>query len=105
VTDSWRPQDIWARRKCPLHQNPEEKGWVPSRPEDFLATDEERERCKEILMRSALGRWDELEMSKGCEDQLRSSCSKRPRPERYGLQTLQRWPIDGEREERSLEWE
>ena len=56
-------------------------------------------------MRSALGLWDELKMSRDCEDQLRSSCSKRLRLERCGLQKLQRRPIDGEREERSLERE
>jgi hypothetical protein len=43
-----------------MHQDPSEKGWVPSRVEDFLATDQEKRRCGEILMRSTLGLWDGL---------------------------------------------
>lgn len=41
-----------------MHQDPREKGWVPSLREDFLATDGERERCAERLMRSRHGLWD-----------------------------------------------
>lgn len=56
------------------------------RPEDFLATDQERERCKKILRRSSFGLWDELKMPKACVDQLRSSWYKRHRVEGSGLQ-------------------
>jgi hypothetical protein len=38
-----------------MHQDPSEKGWVPSRAEDFLATSEEKRGCGEVLMRSTLG--------------------------------------------------
>lgn len=98
-------QEISARRKCPLHQNPEEKGWVPSRVEDFLATDQERERCREILIRSTLGLWDEPKVSKGQEDQICSSGIKRAKVERCGLWKVQRRRVEGESGERSVEWE
>ena len=62
LTDSITGQQtIRARRKCPLYQTPSEKGWVPSRAEDFLATDQQRERCREVLMRSALGLWGDTD--------------------------------------------
>ena len=44
-----------------MHQDPSEKGWLRSRIEDFLATDQEKRKCGEILMRSTLGLWDGLE--------------------------------------------
>jgi len=51
-----------------MHQDPSEKGWLRSRIEDFLATDQEKRKCGEILMRSTLGLWDGLESTGACED-------------------------------------
>jgi hypothetical protein len=68
-------------------------------------TDQERERFREILMRSTLGLWNELEMLKGHEDQLRSSGTKRTRVDECGVRKVQRRHVEGESGERSLERE
>lgn len=71
-----------------MHQDPSEKGWVPSRVEDFLATDQEKRRCGEILMRSTLGLWDGLESTGAGEGPRRRS--KRARVEESERNRTQR---------------
>ena len=68
-------------------------------------TDQEREMFREILMRSTLGLWNELEVLKDHEDQLRSSGIKRTRVEECGIRKVQRQRVEGESGERSLERE
>jgi hypothetical protein len=70
-----------------MHQNPLEKGWVPSRVEDFLATDQEKRKGEEILMRSTLGLWDGLESTGAGECPRRS---KRARVEESECNRTQR---------------
>ena len=78
----------------------DEKGRVPSRAEDFLATDLERERCREVLRRSVLGVWDGLKMVTAVAGGV-----KRMRKEDVGHRRVQRRRVDNGEQERSLEWE
>ncbi len=63
-----------------MHQDSAEKRWVPPRAEDFLATDQEKERCSEVLMRSTNGLWYDVkhaECSGRLLKQLRGAVVKR----------------------------
>ena len=60
-----------------------------------MVTDQERERCKEVLMRSVMGVWDGLKPAAGG--------AKRTRKEENGCRRVQKRRVD--EEERSLEWE
>ncbi|EXJ78339.1 hypothetical protein A1O3_09500 [Capronia epimyces CBS 606.96] len=53
-------QAIQACRKCPLHQNSAQANPIGSRPEDFLATDKQKEVCDEVLMRSLACDWHDV---------------------------------------------
>jgi hypothetical protein len=80
---------------------------VPSRAEDFLATDRERERCREALMRSTLGLWgraEEVERMHGARCEARGE--RRTRGGRsVGFTGCRGGRVQGECEERSLGWE
>ena len=76
-----------------MHQDPSEKGWVPSRVEDFLATDQEKRRCGEILMRSTLGLWDGLESTGAGEGPRRSKRARVEESEREAVNRCERGTI------------
>lgn len=54
---------ILACRKCPLHQDPFQPNPINNRPEDFLATDVQKNVCDEALHRSFACRWDNVAAS------------------------------------------
>ena len=89
-----------------MHQDSSEKRWVPSRPEDFLATDQEKERCTEVLGRFTNGLWDDVKQTDGCNrlpKQLREAVLKRSYVESAKLGATKRQRSD--LKERSLRWE
>lgn len=92
-----------------MHQNAHEKGWVPSRPEDFLVSDQDKERCAGILMRSALGLWEEEESrakvksSGRLPGQSANRLGKRTNIEDAGNCTRKKRRV--ELGERSLQWD
>ncbi|EXJ88337.1 hypothetical protein A1O1_05267 [Capronia coronata CBS 617.96] len=51
---------IEACRKCPLHQNPAQANPISNRPEDFLATDKQKDVCDEMLARSLACDWSNM---------------------------------------------
>ncbi|KEF60015.1 uncharacterized protein A1O9_04865 [Exophiala aquamarina CBS 119918] len=51
---------IQAGRRCPLHQDPTLTNPIGSRPEDFLATDVQKQVCDEVLARSFACNWDHV---------------------------------------------
>ncbi|OQV09113.1 hypothetical protein CLAIMM_13280 [Cladophialophora immunda] len=51
---------IQANRKCPLHQDPAQANPINNRPEDFLATDGQKEVCDQVLRRSLACQWDDI---------------------------------------------
>ncbi|KAJ9615671.1 hypothetical protein H2200_001747 [Cladophialophora chaetospira] len=51
---------ITANRKCPLHQDPVQTNPISSRPEDFLATRQQKEVYDHILQRSFACFWHDL---------------------------------------------
>lgn len=53
-------QPIKGSRKCPLHFRPAELKPIGSRPEDFLATNDQHNVCSAILRRSIENDWDDL---------------------------------------------
>jgi hypothetical protein len=73
-----------------MHQHPWEKGWVPSWVEDFLATDQEKRRCGEILMRSTLGLWDGLKSMGADEGPQTSKWARVEENERNRTQAVNR---------------
>ncbi|OAL37406.1 hypothetical protein AYO20_03255 [Fonsecaea nubica] len=53
-------QAIQANRKCPLHQDPTQANPINNRPEDFLATDTQKDVCDQVLHRSLVCQWDDI---------------------------------------------
>ncbi|KIW65709.1 hypothetical protein PV04_07941 [Phialophora macrospora] len=51
---------IEANRRCPLHQDPAQANPINNRPEDFLATGEQKEFYDHVLERSILCHWHDL---------------------------------------------
>ena len=72
---------------------------MPSRVEDFLATDLEREWCRDVLRRSVLGVWD------GLKTVATAGVAKRMRKEDVGCRWAQRRRVGDGEGERSVEWE
>lgn len=51
---------IHASRPCPLHQDLTQPNPIENRPEDFLATDVQKDVCDEVLRRAVAGRWEDV---------------------------------------------
>jgi hypothetical protein len=60
--DNFHPlrQAIEANRRCPLHQDPAQANPINNRPEDFLATRQQREFYDQVLQRSIVCHWHDL---------------------------------------------
>jgi hypothetical protein len=60
--DNFHPlrQAIEANRRCPLHQDPAQANPINNRPEDFLATRQQKEFYDHVLQRSVVCHWHDL---------------------------------------------
>ncbi|OCT49332.1 hypothetical protein CLCR_05085 [Cladophialophora carrionii] len=56
---------IEANRKCPLHQDPAQANPINNRPEDFLATRQQKAFYEHVLERSTVCHWHDLPAPQG----------------------------------------
>ena len=72
---------IIVDRVCPLHQDPARPKPISSRPEDFLASQAQKQAAHEILRRSTQNDWDDLKDAgqNGVSDKETSSRTQRDR--------------------------